>query len=172
MAAREEERRRLRRDLHDGLGTVLTAVTLKADAAHNLRRTDPERSGRLLLDLRADVTTAIADIRRLVYDLRPPDLDELGLVGALRRRAQQSWRREHAGCVVTVDAPDDLPPLPAAVEVAGEVSDNGSGGAGAWPHGVGLRSMHERAAELGGTLTAGPTDRGGRVHARLPLERS
>ncbi|MBB2741398.1 UNVERIFIED_ORG: signal transduction histidine kinase [Microbispora rosea subsp. rosea] len=204
VAAREEERRRLRRDLHDGLGTVLTAVTLKADAAHNLRDSDPVRSGRLLLDLRADLTAAIADIRRLVYDLRPPDLDELGLLGALRRRAQQAWRREHAGCVVTVDAPEDLPPLAAAVEVAAfriateavtnalrhggatacrvslradhalhvEVSDNGSGGAGAWPHGVGLRSMHERAAELGGTLTAGPTDRGGRVHARLPLEQT
>ncbi|GLW99909.1 sensor histidine kinase [Microtetraspora sp. NBRC 16547] len=204
VAAREEERRRLRRDLHDGLGTVLTAVTLKADAAHNLRDTDPQRSGQLLLDLRADLTTAIADIRRLVYDLRPPDLDELGLVGALRQRAQQFWRREHAEFVVTVDVPEDLPPLAAAVEVAAyriateavtnalrhgeatacrvslradhalhvEVSDNSTNGAGAWPHGVGLRSMHERAAELGGTLTAGPTDRGGRVHAQLPLEQS
>ncbi|WP_182907004.1 sensor histidine kinase [Microbispora sp. H13382] len=204
VAAREEERRRLRRDLHDGLGTVLTAVTLKADAAHNLRATDPERSGRLLLDLRADLTAAIADIRRLVYDLRPPALDELGLAGALCQRAQQSWRCEHAGCVVTVDVPQDMPPLSAAVEVAAyriateavtnalrhgratscrirlradhalhvEVSDNGAGGTGPWRHGVGLRSMHERAAELGGTLTAGPTDRGGRVHARLPLEKT
>ncbi|WP_328709995.1 sensor histidine kinase [Microbispora hainanensis] len=205
VAAREEERRRLRRDLHDGLGTVLTAVTLKADAAHNLRHTDPERSARLLLDLRADLTAAIADIRRLVYNLRPPALDELGLLGALRQRAQDSWRHEHAGYVVTIDAPDGLPPLPAGVEVAAyriateavtnalrhggatacrvslradhaalhvEVSDNGSGGAGAWPHGVGLRSMHERAGELGGTLTAGPTDCGGRVHARLPLEQT
>jgi signal transduction histidine kinase len=51
-----------------------------------------------------------------------------------------------------------------------EVHDNGTNGAGAWPHGVGLRSMHERAAELGGTLTAGPTNRGGRVHVLLPLE--
>ncbi len=51
-----------------------------------------------------------------------------------------------------------------------EVQDNGVNGANAWPHGVGLRSMHERAAELGGTLTAGPTDHGGRVHAQLPLE--
>jgi signal transduction histidine kinase len=202
VAAREEERRRLRRDLHDSLGSALTAITLKADAAHNLRQTDPDRSGQLLLDLRADLTAAIADIRRLVYDLRPPDLDELGLAGALRQRAQQSWRRDHAEFLVTIDIPDDLPALPAAVEVAAyritteavtnalrhgrattcrvslradqalhvEVHDNGTNGAGAWPHGVGLRSMHERAAELGGTLTAGPTNRGGRVHVLLPLE--
>ncbi|WP_248960758.1 sensor histidine kinase [Sphaerisporangium perillae] len=201
VAAREEERRRLRRDLHDGLGTALTAVTLKADAAHNLQSSDPPRASRLLLDLRADLTDAIADIRRLVYDLRPPDLDELGLVGALRQRAEQSWRREATPFTVTIDAPDPLPSLPAAVEVAAyriateaitntlrhgdagscrvtlradgalhlEITDNGSG-RGPWRHGVGLRSMHERAAELGGSLTAGPTDRGGRVHALLPLE--
>jgi signal transduction histidine kinase len=196
VAAREEERRRLRRDLHDGLGSALAAVTLKVDAAHNLRETDPDRSRQLLLDLRADLTGAIADIRRLVYDLRPPDLDELGLAGALRQRAQQSWRG------VTIDIPDDLPTLPAAVEVAAyriateavtnalrhgdaetcwvslradqglqlEVRDNGNGRGAAWAHGVGLQSMHERAGELGGTLTAGPTNRGGRVHALLPLE--
>ncbi|MEU4235432.1 histidine kinase [Nonomuraea sp. NPDC026600] len=204
VAAREEERRRLRRDLHDGLGTALTAVTLKADATHNLRTTDPDRSGRLLLELRADLTAAIADIRRLVYDLRPPDLDELGLVGALRQHAEQSWRREGADFIVTVDAPDPLPPLPAAVEVAAyriateavtntlrhgragtcrislrldgalhlEVRDDGDPADAPWRHGVGIRSMHERAGELGGTLTAGPTDQGGRVHVILPLERT
>ena len=204
VAAREEERRRLRRDLHDGLGTALTAVTLKADAAHNLQHTDPDRSGQLLLDLRADLTNAIADIRRLVYDLRPPDLDELGLVGALRQRAQQSWRRDEHGFIVTLDIPAELPALPAAVEVAAyritteavtnalrhgqatacrvslradralhvEVHDNGAGAAAAWHPGIGLRSMSERAAELGGTLTAGPTNHGGRVHALLPLESS
>jgi signal transduction histidine kinase len=51
-----------------------------------------------------------------------------------------------------------------------EVRDNGNGRGAAWAHGVGLQSMHERAGELGGTLTAGPTNRGGRVHALLPLE--
>ena len=203
VAAREEERRRLRRDLHDGLGTALTAVTLKADAAHNLQLSDPERASQLLLDLRAELTAAIADIRRLVYDLRPPDLDELGLVGALRQRAEQSWRREDAPFAVVIDAPGAMPSLPAAVEVAAyrvateavtntlrhgdasrchvmmridgalhlEITDNGSG-RGPWRHGVGLRSMYERAAELGGSLTAGPTDLGGRVHVLLPLERS
>jgi signal transduction histidine kinase len=201
VAAREEERRRLRRDLHDGLGTALTAVTLKADAAHNLRHRDDERSGALLLELRADLGTAIADIRRLVYDLRPPDLDELGLIGSLRQRAEQSWRRDDASFVVSVDTATDLPTLPAAVEVAAyriateavtnalrhghattcritvnadvalhvEINDNGQPGSQEWRHGVGLRSMMERAAELGGTLTAGPTRHGGRVHALLPL---
>jgi signal transduction histidine kinase len=203
VAAREEERRRLRRDLHDGLGTALTAVTLKADAAHNLQSVDPDRCGQLLLDLRADLTTAIADIRRLVYDLRPPDLDELGLAGALRQRAEQSWRRDQTPFMVTINTDGTLPALPAAVEVAAyriateavtntlrhsdarsccvslrtdaalhlEITDDGTGG-GPWQHGVGLRSMHERAAELGGSLTAGPTDQGGRVHALLPLEKS
>jgi len=201
VAAREEERRRLRRDLHDGLGSALTAVTLKADAAHNLRFSDPPRASQLVLDLRADLTEAIADIRRLVHDLRPPDLDELGLVSALRQRAEQSWRRPDATFTVTVDAPDTLPPLAAAVEAAAyriateavtnalrhagagscqvtlrldgalhlEISDDGPGYA-PWRPGVGLRSMYERAAELGGSLTAGPTGQGGQVHARLPLE--
>ena len=203
VAAREEERRRLRRDLHDGLGTALTAVTLKADAAHNLQSTDPQRSGQLLLDLRADLTAAITDIRRLVYDLRPPDLDELGLAGALRQRAEQSWRRPDSAFVVTVDAPDPLPPLPAAVEVAAyriateavtntlrhsaasrclvslrvdvdlhlDVTDNTTTRE-PWRTGVGLRSMQERAAELGGSLTAGPTEHGGCVRALLPLGRA
>ncbi|MEV0568518.1 sensor histidine kinase [Dactylosporangium sp. NPDC050588] len=197
VAAREEERRRLRRDLHDGLGTALTAISLKADAAYNVRASDPGRSADLLLSLRADLTAAIADIRRVVYDLRPPDLDELGLLGALRQRAEQT-----PTCLVSIDA-GDLPPLPAAVEVAAyrivteaitnavrhgrptrchvtlradhalhlEVRDDNRGDPGAaWTRGVGLRSMHERAGELGGTLTAGPTDQGGLVHAQLPLE--
>jgi two-component system NarL family sensor kinase len=195
VTAREEERRRLRRDLHDGLGTALTAVTLKADAAHNLRH-DPDRSGPLLLDLRDDVAAAIADIRRLVYDLRPPDLDELGLVGALRQLAEQSWRP----LSVRIEA-DGLGALPAAVEVAAyriateavtnslrhgaatecvirldadlalrlSIQDNGTGGSPLWRPGVGLRSMQERAAELGGAVSAGPSPDGALVSATLPL---
>jgi signal transduction histidine kinase len=119
VAAREEERRRLRRDLHDGLGPTLTGVAFTADAAANLVDADPARARELLKTLRTDTRTAIADVRRLVDDLRPPALDELGLVGALRQRADQlSWRADGASIRVEVSVDDGLPALPAALEVA------------------------------------------------------
>ncbi|NEA30133.1 histidine kinase [Streptomyces sp. SID13031] len=118
VAAREEERRRLRRDLHDGLGPTLTGVAFTADAAANLVSVDAARASELLGTLRRDTRAAIADVRRLVDDLRPPALDELGLVGALQQRADQlSWRADGASVSVQVSA-DGLPALPAALEVA------------------------------------------------------
>jgi signal transduction histidine kinase len=118
VSAREEERRRLRRDLHDGLGPTLTGVAFSADAAANLVFSDTSRAVELLAGLRADTRSAIADIRRLVDDLRPPALDELGLVGALQQRADQmSIRADGTALRVTVSAAR-LPTLPAALEVA------------------------------------------------------
>jgi signal transduction histidine kinase len=202
VAAREEERRRLRRDLHDGLGPTLTAVTLKADAARSALATQPDRTEALLAGLRADAKQAIGDLRRVIYDLRPAALDELGLLGALREQVDRFDRDRVA---TTLQAPAVLPHLPAAVEVAAlrivtealtniarhaharhatirlavdgelciEVRDDGATATGAeqaWRPGVGLVSMAERAAEVGGTLQAGPTPTGGRVQASLPLE--
>jgi two-component system NarL family sensor kinase len=119
VAAREEERRRLRRDLHDGLGPALTGVALSADAAANFLDADPDRSRELLTGLREHVRGTIADVRRLVDDLRPPALDEVGLVGAIQQRADQlRLRADGSSLAVRLVAPDDLPPLPAAVEVA------------------------------------------------------
>lgn len=119
VAAREEERRRLRRDLHDGLGPVLTGIAFKADAVGNTLPADPARAGELLGQLRADTTAAIGDIRRLVYGLRPPALDDLGLIGSLRQQSARLAQRPDGGSVaVQLDAPEDMPPLPAAVEVA------------------------------------------------------
>jgi len=119
IAAREEERRRLRRELHDGLGPALTGIAFAADAAANTIDTDPEESQRLLTSLRRDTRVALADVRRLVDDLRPPSLDELGLVGALRQRADQlSWRADGESVHVQLDVPDEVPALPAAIEVA------------------------------------------------------
>ncbi|MFC9693315.1 histidine kinase [Kribbella sp. NPDC056951] len=118
VAAREEERRRIRRDLHDGLGPTLTGVAFTADAAANLIETDTGKARDLLTTLRTDTRTAIADVRRLVDDLRPPALDELGLVGALQQRADQlAFRADGASIQVEVAA-DGLPTLPAALEVA------------------------------------------------------
>ena len=119
VSAREEERRRLRRDLHDSLGPVLTGVAFTADAAANLLGTDVAATRDLLTSLRADSRTAIADVRRLVNDLQPASLDELGLLGALRRRAEQlAWRADGASVEIRLDVPERMPALPAAIEVA------------------------------------------------------
>jgi two-component system, NarL family, sensor kinase len=113
----EEERRRLRRDLHDGLGPTLTGVAYAADAARNLLAADPAAADALLADLRTDTAHAIGEIRRLVEGLRPPMLDELGLTQAIRQRARQLRTADGRALVVAVDAPEQLPDVPAAVEV-------------------------------------------------------
>jgi signal transduction histidine kinase len=127
VTAREEERRRLRRDLHDGLGPQLASLTLKHDAARNLLPQDPQAVDALLAELKGQTQEAISDVRRLVYDLRPPALDELGLVSAIREQAakygyllggSESGAGQKHGLGFSVEAPESLPPLPAAVEVA------------------------------------------------------
>lgn len=199
VTAREEERRRLRRDLHDGVGPRLAALTLKIETARNRLAHDPTAAD-LLSDLAERSREAVTDVRRSVHALRPPILDELGLIPALRETAA------HFGRGFSVEAPDDLPPFPAAVEVAAYriaqeamtnvvrhaaartcavsldldeeagvlrllVEDDGRGMEPAVP-GVGLHSMRERAEELGGTCVVRPGPAGGtRVHAGLPIGR-
>jgi len=199
VTAREEERRRLRRDLHDGLGPQLSSQTFTLSAIKKLLRQDPDTAEHLLSDAITHAQEAIADIRRLVYALRPPALDDLGLLAAI----QEQMTQYHAsGIVLTLDAPETLPPLPAAIEMACyrivqealtnvvrhahatsatvhlhvqealvvEVRDNGQGLPPGVRSGVGLSSMHERAEELGGTcLIEGIAKGGTRVCARLPL---
>lgn len=118
IIAIEEERLRLRRDLHDGLGPTLTGVAFSADAARNQIQSAPDRADALLVSLRADTAGAIAEIRRLVEGLRPPALDELGLVGAVRQYASGLHTDGGALLATTVKAPDALTNLTAAVEVA------------------------------------------------------
>lgn len=200
VSSREEERRRLRRDLHDGLGPELASLTLRLDAAQNLLGSDLDAVGQLLRESKGQVQGALADIRRLVYNLRPPALDELGLVPALQHHAERiSGAR---GPQVEVQAPSDFPALPAAVEVAAyritqeavnnavqhgkahhcwirlrlqsglaiEIEDDGVGMPGDAQTGVGISSMRERAAELGGRfrIEGGPAG-GTRVSVWLPL---
>ncbi len=118
VQAREEERRRLRRDLHDGLGPVLTAIGLNLDAARvRLSATaGAEATDRLLAEAKAASAQALTDLRQVVYGLRPPSLDDLGLVGAVR--AQADRLAAGSGLALELDADEGLPALPAAVEVA------------------------------------------------------
>src|SRR5215211_6151482 len=117
VATREEERRRLRRDLHDGLGAQLAGLNVQAGTLRRLIPTDPDAADELVVELREELRSAIADIRHLVYDLRPPALDDLGLVEALRRLAER-YGSEGGKLRVAIEAPEGLPNLPAAVEVA------------------------------------------------------
>ncbi|MGZ4609251.1 MAG: sensor histidine kinase [Actinomycetes bacterium] len=118
VLAREEERRRIRRDLHDGLGPALAGVAFGIDAA---RRSLPRDAAGLtdvdssLAQLTAEVQAAVADVRRLVHDLRPPVLDQLGLLPAVQEYAARLTER--GGPAISVST-SQLPPLPAAVEVA------------------------------------------------------
>lgn len=199
VTAREEERRRLRRDLHDGVGPSLASITLKLDAARNLLPRHPGAVDELLTELTTQTQNAIADIRRAVYDLRPPALDELGLVPALQAHAERLAGKD---LHIAVDAPETLPALPAAVEVAAyritleaitnvvrhagaricqvrlslsdslvvEILDNGQGMQEDAHTGVGLMTMRERAVELGGSLHIDSAPGGGvQVTAVLPL---
>jgi signal transduction histidine kinase len=198
ITAREEERRRLRRDLHDGLGPTLAALNLRAGTVRALMTRDPAGADAQIVEMRTQIRGLIADIREVVYGLRPPALDELGLIQAIREQAAQYSSN---GLSVSVEAPEQLAPLPAAVEVAAyriatealtnvarhaqarrcavrltqtdalqiEVTDDGLGLPAHHREGVGITSMRERATELGGTCMIERLSAGGtRVVANFP----
>ena len=205
VASREEERRRLRRDLHDGLGPSLASLLLEARVLRRMIREDPAAAEGLADEIQADIRATIDDVRRVVNELRPPALDDLGLVPALQVMAAKLGRSDDQGAPglsVQVDAPADLPSLPAAVEVAAyrivqeglanvlhhaqarqavvrirvngdlrvEVWDDGAGFQTRRRGGVGLISMRERAAELGGRCEISSTPGAGTlITATLPI---
>lgn len=118
VTAVEEERRRLRRDLHDGLGPALAGITLGLRGAMNRMEAEPEDAHKRMLVIESQIETVIADLRQVVYGLRPPALDEFGLLRALELQVA-NITAEHANLTATVIAdPDGLPALPAAAEVA------------------------------------------------------
>jgi signal transduction histidine kinase len=185
--AQMTERRRLRRDLHDGLGPTLAALAFKVDTARNVLAADPAAET-LLLEIRDRLRDTVADVRRVVDGLRPPYLDELGLDGALRRLVADlpgpTTFRLHLP-----DEPTNIAgPLQVAVyrivqealtnvvrhaqaevcdvivatdgaDMALTISDDGTGPTGPGA-GHGLTTMRERVEELGGTFAIAA--RGGR----------
>jgi two-component system NarL family sensor kinase len=200
--AREEERRRMRRDLHDGMGPALAAVALQAETARDLVHDDPDAAVALLSRLVPRLNEAVQDVRRLVHDLRPPTLDELGLAESVRELAGRFATPSRTVHVLT----EELEDLPAAVDLAAyrilaealanaakhadassvqlaltcstsalqvRVSDDGKGVPDTSVPGIGLRSMRERAQELGGSCTVLPGEdgRGTTVLATIPLQR-
>ncbi len=116
VLAREEERRRLRRDLHDGIGPALAGLTLKTETARALLPPGSDGASRQLHDLSEEIRCTVVDVRRLVEGLRPPALDELGLADACAQAVERLTAG--SGLAASVQASDDLPALPAAVEVA------------------------------------------------------
>jgi len=198
VSAREEERRRLRRDLHDGLGSQLVGLNLQIGIARQMVRGDPDAAEEKLQALRGEMRDAIGSVRQIAHNLRPPVLDDLGLREALLARV-----RQHSSASLTVDLemPDEFPALSAAVEVAIyriveealtnvvrhararhcrvrldaqrevelTIADDGVGLPELRRPGVGLLSMRERAEELGGSCRFATTDDGGtRITVRLP----
>jgi signal transduction histidine kinase len=91
---------------------------MKLEAARTRLDGSPGEADRLLGELASDTRRTIDEVRRLTYDLRPPALDQLGLVGALRERAAEFSTASAEALEIDIEAPADLPPLPAAVEVA------------------------------------------------------
>jgi signal transduction histidine kinase len=183
VLAREEERRRLRRDLHDELAPTLAALGLGAATVGELIPTDPKGATSANEKLRMAIRATVGDVRRQVYDLRPPALDELGLVEAVRERALRydagdkgfrvkeealtnvSRHAKARSCTVRLACPTGQ-----TLEV--EVTDDGVGLPDTPEGRVGLSSMRERAVELGGECEISRSSRatnGTRVYARLPL---
>lgn len=199
VLAREEERRRLRRDLHDGLGPRLAALALRIDSVGDRVEGDHETREQLN-DLGRRMEEAVTDVRRIAYDLRPPALDDFGLVEAVKQTATGYGR---SGPEITVTVSHPLPPLSAAVEAAAyrivqealanavrhgqpancvvtleadspsvllvAIKDNGVGISATATPGIGLRSMRERADELGGTLEIASAPGETVISARLPV---
>jgi signal transduction histidine kinase len=199
VLAREEERRRLRRDLHDDLAPTLAGLGMRAAAVAALAGADLERAATVAASLESGLRDAAEQVRQIAYDLRPPLLDDRGLADAVRERVQHGVPDD--GLVVDVDA-QELGPLPAAVELAAlrivtesvsnvrrhaqahrcavslrrqhdhlrvEVRDDGRGFDTRRSSGIGLSSITERAAELGGRADIASSPSGTTVRVWLPV---
>ncbi|MFF4234047.1 ATP-binding protein [Streptomyces sp. NPDC001820] len=195
IATRAQERRRLGRELHDGVNSALSEVVWGLQAARKWLRTDPVKADELLAAGLTRTHQGVETVRHISRGLRSP-VDGVGVLDAIRDHI------ERFPAPVDIDIPQELPELPAAVEDAAywivvealtnvlrharascccvrldvlddsltvTVTDNGCGLPVPLRLGVGLGSMRERAAEIGGTCQVRSRAEGGtEVAARLP----
>jgi signal transduction histidine kinase len=127
VLAREEERRKLRNNLHDDLAPRLAALALTSAAAEDMVDSNPHLTKEILGELRSTIRETVTEIRGLVFELRPATLDEMGLIGAIHERINalsvplknlQEQGMEKSTINFSLHVPKKLPALPAAVEVA------------------------------------------------------
>jgi signal transduction histidine kinase len=198
VIAREDERRRLRRDLHDDLAPTLAGLGLSAAVLEKLSRAGDTRAGDAATELADRLQAASRQVRSIAYNLRPPVLDDRGLIAAIEETVGPGGPPK----VSVVAAPDRLE-LPAAVEACAlriiqeavvnvrrhaaasccevtivaeahtlsiEIVDDGIGFAQRRRAGIGMRSMTERASEIGGRVRFdSEVGRGTRVSVWLPV---
>lgn len=199
VTAREEERSRLSRELHDNVGPTLAGTRLQVESVRAVL--PPDFAGIALLDRAVEgIDEALRTLRRVVHGLRPPELDALGLSGALKELAVFL-----SGPSLRVETvlPPELALLSKRVEVAAyrivaealtnvvrharatraeitvrmddgcllvEVTDDGVGvPADAGKHGMGMRFMAHRAREIAGTFSYRSDSTGTTVQAALPM---
>jgi len=121
IMAREEERRSMRNNLHDEIAPRLASMKLTASLVEDWIRDDPPKAILFMNRFREEIGKTVEEIRGIVYDLRPPALDELGLVGALRQKADQLQDVRAIADIpslrIEIESNSFLPTLPAAIEV-------------------------------------------------------
>lgn len=198
LSARDEERRAIRRELHDGFGPALAGIGYGLSAARNILRSDPAAADELLARLGHELDGRVEEVRTLARDLVPPALVELGLVAALRELAERHRASGVAFEVVTddgLDVPTDLATTLYGLiaeatrnvvrhadasrctlsvradrgRLVVEVADDGVGFDADAVTGVGLQSMRERAHALGGRLEIDHGATGSIVRAIVPV---
>jgi signal transduction histidine kinase len=118
VIAREAERLQIRRNLHDDLAPRLMSLAFNVAAAEQYVKKNPDKAIELLEDLRKVIRATVDEIRTMVHDLRPPTLDEFGLIGSIKARMDEVKQMSPSSFEVNLHAPKKMPGLPAAVEVA------------------------------------------------------
>jgi len=179
VAAQDEERRRIERNIHDGAQQQLVALTIKLNLTEGLIGTDPEGERELLAELRQDAASAVEDLRDLARGIYPPLLAGEGLAAALRAQAAKSPVPTSVEADGIARYPQDveaavyfcvLEALQNVAKYAGassarvrlaasgdelrfEVADNGAGfDSRAKAYGTGLQGMADRLSAHDGTL--------------------